>query len=85
MKHYAVNNRIYEIPKEAEQLSKREKEILKLITEGFENKTISKMLRISIKTVEWHKENLKQKFGLKHVSELYDLVFTEIESSTNFL
>jgi len=41
-------------------LSKREKEILELISNGLENQAISKKLFISVKIVEFHKENLKQ-------------------------
>lgn len=54
-------------------LSKREKEVLKLISDGFENKSISKKLFISIKTVEFHKENIKQKLGIKSIRELYNM------------
>lgn len=57
----------------AEQLSKREQEVLRLILEGFENKAIAKKLFISVKTVEFHKENLKQKLQLKTNRELYEL------------
>ena len=54
-------------------LSKREKEIYGLIIDGFENKAIAQKLFISVKTVEFHKENLKQKLGVKSVRELYNL------------
>ncbi len=55
------------------QLSEREKDILRLIVNGLENKAIARMLFISVKTVETHKENLKVKLGLKSIRELYDL------------
>jgi DNA-binding NarL/FixJ family response regulator len=54
-------------------LSKREIEILELIIEGLENKAIAKKLFISVKTVEFHKENLKQKLGIKTNEGLYNL------------
>ena len=54
-------------------LSEREKEVMNLILIGFENKAIAKKLSISIKTVEFHKENIKQKLGKNSVKELYDL------------
>lgn len=53
-------------------LSKREKEVINLIADGFENKAIAKKLFISVKTVEFHKENLKQKLGVKTNKELYE-------------
>ena len=52
-------------------LSKREKEVLKLISEEFENKAIAKKLFLSVKTVESHKETIKQKLGMKTIKELY--------------
>ncbi len=57
---------------EINSLSRREKEILKLIIEGLQNKAIAKRLYISIKTVEWHKENLKQKLGFITINDLYN-------------
>lgn len=62
-----------------DELSRREKEILRLIVEGFENKAIAKKLFISVKTVEFHKENLKQKLRLRSNRELYELHHREIE------
>lgn len=56
-----------------ELLSKREKQVFELIMEGFENKAIAKRLFISTKTVEFHKEKIKQKLGLATVRELYSL------------
>ncbi|OGM11808.1 hypothetical protein A2Z22_02495 [Candidatus Woesebacteria bacterium RBG_16_34_12] len=57
----------------AESLSKREKEVVRLMAEGFENRAIADKLFVSVKTVEFHKENIKQKFGIKKVKELYRL------------
>ena len=56
-------------------LTKREKEVFRLIVDGFENKAIAKKLFISVKTVEYHKENLKQKLGVTTIKELYSLNF----------
>lgn len=53
-------------------LSKREKEVIRLISDGFENKAIAKKLFISVKTVEFHKENIKQKLEVKTNKELYE-------------
>jgi two-component system, NarL family, response regulator NreC len=61
----------------ADVLSSREKQIFKLIVEGLENKAIAKRLFISIKTVEFHKENIKHKLGFKNVGELYNMKLTK--------
>jgi DNA-binding CsgD family transcriptional regulator len=51
-------------------LSKREKEILKLIAEGFTNIEISKNLFISIDTVDTHRKNLHTKLNVKNTAML---------------
>ncbi len=51
-------------------LSVREREVLKLLAEGFNNKEISDMLMISIKTVETHRANIMRKNNFKNITEL---------------
>lgn len=51
-------------------LSVREREVLKLIAEGYNNKEISNMLVISIKTVETHRANIMRKNNFKNITEL---------------
>lgn len=51
-------------------LSKREKEILKLIAEGLTNVEISKQLFISIDTVDTHRKNLYTKLNVKNIALL---------------
>jgi DNA-binding NarL/FixJ family response regulator len=51
-------------------LSVREREILKLLAEGYSNKEISDMLVISIKTVETHRANIMRKNNFKNITEL---------------
>lgn len=51
-------------------LSSREKEVLSFIAGGYTNKQIADTLVISIKTVETHKANIKEKLGLKKRSDL---------------
>lgn len=51
-------------------LSVREREILKLLAEGYSNKEISDMLAISIKTVETHRANIMRKNNFKNITEL---------------
>jgi two-component system response regulator NreC len=47
-----------------ETLTPREREVLKLIGEGYKNKEIAEQLFISIKTVEKHRSNLMEKLQL---------------------
>ena len=56
---------IYEIP-----LTKREKEILKLIAEEHSNQDIADKLFISLRTVETHRLNITQKLGVKNAAGL---------------
>jgi DNA-binding NarL/FixJ family response regulator len=53
-----------------ESLSDRELEVLDLIGNGHGSREIAQRLRISIKTVESHREHIKTKLGLKSASEL---------------
>ena len=54
--------------KKAEQplLTKREREILQLITEGYTNTQIAERLFISIDTVDTHRKNLYNKLNVKN-------------------
>jgi DNA-binding NarL/FixJ family response regulator len=56
-----------------ETLTHREREILKLIAEGYKNKEIADYLCISPKTVEKHRANLMQKLNLHSTSALTTL------------
>ncbi len=51
-------------------LSQREKEVLKLVGEGYKNKQIAKLLFISVKTVEKHRSNLMAKLDLHNAAGL---------------
>ena len=53
-----------------EQLTQREREVLKLIAEGNKNRGIAQRLSVSIKTVEKHRSNLMKKLDLHGVSAL---------------
>jgi DNA-binding NarL/FixJ family response regulator len=52
------------------RLSPREREILQLIAEGKAGKEIAFVLSISVKTVAFHRENIKRKLGLRTTAEL---------------
>jgi two-component system response regulator NreC len=53
-----------------DNLTTREREVLKLIAEGYRNKQIANLLVISPKTVEKHRANLMIKLNFHNVSEL---------------
>jgi DNA-binding NarL/FixJ family response regulator len=58
------------IPLEADPLTIREKEVLKLIAEGKSSKETAELLHISIRTVEHHRANLMAKLNLKKIADL---------------
>jgi DNA-binding NarL/FixJ family response regulator len=51
-------------------VTQREKEVLKLIAEGYLNKEIADLLNISVKTVEKHRANLMSKLDLHNAPAL---------------
>jgi DNA-binding NarL/FixJ family response regulator len=53
-----------------DRLTRREREILKLIAEGYKNKEVADHLCISLKTVEKHRANLMKKLDLHNAAEL---------------
>jgi DNA-binding NarL/FixJ family response regulator len=53
-----------------ETLTQREREILKLIAEGYKSKGIADDLCISVKTVEKHRANLMEKLDLHSIQAL---------------
>jgi DNA-binding NarL/FixJ family response regulator len=56
---------LFDIP-----ITKREKEILKLIADGLSNQEIADKLFISLRTVETHRFNLTQKLDVKNAAGL---------------
>lgn len=66
-----LNTSASDAPKSSwDTLTNREKEIVKLIAEGYRSKDIAEQLSISIKTVEKHRSNLMKKLDLHSVSSL---------------
>ena len=57
-------------PEELWQLSSREMEIIKFLSEGFSSKQIAEYLSISSHTVDTHRRNLLQKTGTLNTMEL---------------
>ena len=56
--------------KEGEDLSIREREVLKLVASGYSNKKIAETLFISVHTVISHRKNITEKTGIKSISGL---------------
>lgn len=54
----------------SKKITKREKEILALIVDGYTSSQIAKLLYISPRTVETHRSNLMQKLDIKNTAGL---------------
>jgi len=52
------------VSRQANTVSERESEVLRLIASGYSNKEIAARLSLSVKTVEVHKANAMRKLGL---------------------
>ncbi len=55
---------------QAYALTVREREIVRLLSEGRSNKEIGSHLRISVKTVEAHRATVMRKLGYTSITEL---------------
>jgi len=53
-----------------EQLTNRERDVLKLVVEGYTTQEIANMLIVSPKTIEGHRTNLMAKLGIHNRTEL---------------
>jgi two-component system response regulator NreC len=53
------------------RLSRREREVLRLLAQGNSNQQIADTIRLSVKTVETYRTRLSEKLGLKGRAELY--------------
>jgi two-component system response regulator NreC len=58
-------------PKPPKPLSKREREVLRLLAQGNSNQQIADAIRLSVKTVETYRTRLSEKLGLKGRAELF--------------
>jgi len=58
------------LPYEPDNLTTREREVLKMIAEGKSSKEIADLLFISVRTVERHRANLMEKLNLKKTADL---------------
>lgn len=53
------------------KLSRRERDVLRLLAQGHSNQQIADRIRLSVKTVETYRTRLSEKLGLKGRAELY--------------
>ncbi len=51
-------------------LSDREKEVLRLVVQGYSSRQIAELLDLSPRTIDHHRANLVRKFGLRNTVEL---------------
>ncbi len=58
-----------------EALSRREHEVLQQILDGRTNREIADLLAISLKTVEFHRANIRDKLGVGSLPELFRLFY----------
>ena len=57
--------------KQPTELSRREREVLRLLAQGHSNQQVADQIRVSVKTVETYRTRLREKLGLKERAELY--------------
>ena len=58
------------VPPRFGELTPRQREVLQLVSEGYTVRKISVQLKISVKTVEFHKARIMNQLGLRTTSEL---------------
>ena len=51
-------------------ITPRERQILELVWQGLMNRTISRRLRISVRTVEAHRSTIMRKMGVSNTAQL---------------
>lgn len=65
----STNPPIVNLPAEIEPINEREKELLRLISEGYPNKEIALKLSLSVNTVKMYTSQLYQKMGVNRRTE----------------
>lgn len=60
-----------------QQLTEREREVLRLVAEGKSTKEIASELKISVKTADTHRQNIMNKLSLRTVAELTKFAIRE--------
>jgi DNA-binding NarL/FixJ family response regulator len=70
MEGYLTGRRALKEKSRWDAVTQREREVLKLIAEGYKNRQIADVLTISVKTVEKHRANIMAKLDLHNVAAL---------------
>lgn len=68
--HQAPGTRVAHEGEPFKQLTRREREVLQLLSEGKSNKEMAANLNIGLKTIETHRAQLMEKLGIYTVAEL---------------
>lgn len=76
----ASRRRLIEARGQMSRLSRRESEVLELLSAGSSNKEIARRLEISPRTVEIHRANMMSKLGANHAA---DAIRTWLDASGN--
>ena len=66
--------------REEEALSPREREVLQLVAHGFRDKEISERLNIALRTVAFHKANIKEKLNAETTAEIIAYYYSHEKS-----
>lgn len=77
-----IDNRPEENASPVATLSNRELEILRMIGQGFGTGEIARELKRSVKTIEAHRANIKDKLALKTAAELVRFAVQWVESES---
>jgi DNA-binding NarL/FixJ family response regulator len=67
---YLMGRKSVDVSSSWDALTSRERQVLKLIGEGYKHKEIAEMLHISVKTVDKHRANIIEKLDLHSASTL---------------
>jgi DNA-binding NarL/FixJ family response regulator len=70
MDGYLERSGMLKVTSSLDSLTRREREVLKLVGEGYKNREIADYLGISVKTVEKHRSNLMKKLDLHNTAAL---------------
>jgi len=76
---HEADHRLVEEPSRAgtKPLTRREREVLRLVSEGCSNKEGAKLMNISYRTFECHRAEVMRKLGAKNTADLVRLVLTD--------
>lgn len=75
---YEADHRLVEESnRAAKPLTRREREVLRLVSEGYSNKEGAKLMNISHRTFECHRAEVMRKLGARNTAELVRLVLTD--------